>query len=506
MHNRVNEYESRFEALKSDVSIDEKTRFAKVYALASEAVESLQEDAGFLLGRLSYCDRPAYIAVAQTVEAKHATGRCDREFSTQPPHCSLFLIPVVIEHGAGTTIPREFGLTLPPLPDKRQIPGLVEFLLTWEELTTKFSQTEFLRGILLKVRDGLPQADAKIALQRVFGEGPSDAVMDRIDLPVGGMSSLRFIPALALHTDIPWFNSFDEKSAWQRSTLPYLANLFPQGIYLYPQPPNDYVTALAVAESLFLQMFLRELIAVADNEEGRKGTAKEGAAELLFEPFGSPGVGIAGYFKVSSVPAGSVTNPYHRIVFKVPVAREWAFWEETGAKFAKIAREQLGRDSKVATSIQDQDHLFPQSGGHRLHFILGACVAFTPPGPDGFPFAFGNVAGDNEELRKWIDYELNEVGSGVEFLAATLKAVFELEASPSIWSFSFVLQDGVWRPSFVIYLHGMRNSSGGRLPHLLDKASLDSVGSMFGMFAGRAWVAIVEAGQYESDAPAGRRP
>ncbi len=459
--------------------------------LAWEAVAKLQDDANALMTGLMRHDRWVFGALATAIEKTHAGSGRDAGAKVEPAHAPLFLVPVVFIHKPGATVPRRLGLDLPPLPDGRPVPGLVDFLLTWEELTQRFSATQSLRETLAKVREGMAAQDAQAALEKVFGAAAPRSAMDEYDSEPGRSYSMRFLPAYCLPADAPWFATFAERAEWQERAfkaiqLASLTDMFP-----YPQAPAPYAIALAVAESFVVDAAIRMVVAEAPIAAGAAGATGQLPMALLFEPFGSPETSVASHFRISAIPPASVARPYASVSIRLPIAREWAFWEDAAAKAANTARERFGIESTVAGFVQELDLLFPELGEARLHVTLGPSLASTPAAPDGLPFEFPRAPGEH---RQWSDFERGQAPANLAGFSEALAAKLQLEAPPQGGRIAYALLQGVWRPVMTIPLGGCRTMAGKRLHRPLDKVAVEGARALWSARAARAWTSVAEAG------------
>ena len=487
----INKYAERFGALMTDQSIDDTTRTNRAVDLVWEAVARLQDDANALMVGLVRQDRWVFGALATAIEKTHAGSGRDAGARTEPAHAPLFLLPVVFIHTPGAAIPRRLGIPLPPLPDGRPVPGLVDFLLTWEELTQRFSATRSLRDTLAKVRDGLAVRDAQAMLEKVFGTKASRSAMDEYDAEQGRSHSLRFLPAYCLPADAPWFATFAERTEWQERAhqaiqLASLKDMFP-----YPQAPAPYAIALAIAESFVIDSAIRLVVEDATRAAAAAGATGKVAMALLFEPFGAPETSVASHFRISATPPGDVAHPYAGVSIRLPIEREWAFWEDAAAKAANTARERFGIDTTIAGFVQELDILFPDLGETRLHVTLGPALGFTPPAPDGLPFDFPRAP---DSLRQWSDYERGQAPGNLAGFGEALAAKLQLETPPQGGRIAFALLQGVWRPVMTIPLGACRTMAGKRLHRPLDKAAVEGAWSTWSARTARAWSTVTEAG------------
>jgi hypothetical protein len=487
----INRFAERFGALMTDQSIDDSTRTSRGVDLAWEAVARLQDDANALMTGLVRHDRWVFGALATAIEKTHAGSGRDADAREEPAHAPLFLVPVVFIHKPGATVPRRLGLDLPPLPDGRPVPGLVDFLLSWEELTQRFSATLSLRDTLAKVCEGMSAQDAQAALEKVFGAAASRSAMDEYDSEQGRSYSLRFLPAYCLPDDAPWFATFAERTEWQERAhkaiqLASLTDMFP-----YPQAPAPYAIALAIAESFVIDSAIRLVVEDATRAAGAAGATGKIAMALLFEPFGAPETSVASHFRISAIPPGKVAQPYASVSIRLPMARQWAFWEDAAAKAANTARERFGIESTVAGFVQELDLLFPELGETRLHVTLGPPLGSTPPTPDGLPFEFPRNPG---ELRQLSDFERGQAPGNLAGFGEALAAKLQLESPPQGGRIAYALLQGVWRPVMTIPLGGCRTMAGKRLHRPLDKVAVEGAWASWSARAARAWSTVTEAG------------
>lgn len=487
----INQYAQRFGALMTDQSIDDTTRTGRGVDLAWEAVAKLQDEVQALMTGLMRHDRWVFGALATAIEKTHAGSGREAGSKVEPTHAPLFLVPVVFIHKPGATVPRQLNVALPPLPDGRPVPGLVDFLLSWEELTQRFSATQSLRETLAKVRSGLAARDAQAVLGKVFGPAAPRSAMDEYDTEPGRSYSLRFLPAYCLPTDAPWFATFAERTEWQERAhqeiqLASLTDMFP-----YPQAPAPYTVALAIAESFVVDAAIRMVVEEAPRAAGAAGATGQLAMALLFEPFGSPETSVASHFRISVIPPGDVARPYASVSILLPIAREWAFWEDAATKAANTAKERFGIESTVAGFVQELDILFPELGETRLHVTLGPALGFTPPAPDGLPFDFPRAP---DSLRQWSDYERGQAANYLAGFSTALAAKLQLAAPPREGRISFALLQGVWRPVMTIPLGACRTTTGKRLHRPLDKAAVEGAWATWSARSARAWSTVTEAG------------
>lgn len=493
MTNATDEFARRFWNLCTATSIPDADKARQAADLAWEAVATLQDDVGLLLNHLTRIDLLAYGAVATAVERTHAgSGRSAGE-AQESAHAPLFLVPVLLAHAKGAAIPRQLGVPLPPLPDGRPIPALVDFLLAWEEVTEQFAQSASLRETLAQVREGLDAEAARARLADVFGSKPRVSGMDGFDSEQGRHFSLRFLPAYSLPADKPWYADFAERSAWQETAFKAVEGSSPTGIHFYPQTACPYATALAVAESFIVEGALRLLSREAVRVRTSAGHPQPAGDVFLFEPFGVPETGVAGHFRVSATPRGRYAEPCAQVIVRLAIAREWAFCGEAASKYAQIVREKLGRDSLVVGQIQDAELLFPDKGLHRVHALLGPSMTFSAPGGGALPLDFPET--NDAAFRGLAEFERDQVPSSLEGFGKVLAAALGSSTVPTGSRASFTLQGGVWRPVMTLYLHQLRTASGERIKPPVDRAALESAKNTWCAQGGRSWVELVEAGQ-----------
>jgi hypothetical protein len=487
----IEKYARNFLAIATDASIDGTTRVGRGLDLVWDAVATLQDDVGLLLGGLVRQDRWVFGALATAAERTHA-GSGRGAWGDDPANAPLYLVPVVLVHERGTPLPRSLGLALPPLPDGRPVPGLVDFLLTWEELTQRFAATKALRETLAKVRADMAAADAIARLEKTFGPVAAKSAMDEFDSEEGRAFGLRFLPAWHLPGDAPWFATSDQRIAWQQAAAKAVDEASHAKVLPHPQAPSPFPIALETAEAIIFESALRML--AAESEKVRQGSPELARTPmaLLFEPFGCPETGVAGTFRVSVIPAGDVSRPIAGIAFRVPVLREWAFWQDVAAKYAQIARDHFGTDSTVAPLVQEEDLLFRDQGARRLHITLGPPVSSGTPAPDGLAFDFPR-SGD-EAAHRWADRELSQVTNGLEDLTQALASSLGIGSGRIVTRASFALLKGVWRPVVTATLRETRKLTGEPLPTPMDASAVDAFKRSWEKRAARSWVEVAEAG------------
>jgi hypothetical protein len=399
---------------------------------------------------------------------------------------------VIFSRERGTPLPRRLRLALPALPDGRPVPGLVDFLLTWEELTQRFAATRALRDTLAKARAGLPADEAIAALETTFGPQAAKSAMDEFDTEEGRVFGLRFFAAWHVPGDAPWFATPGERLDWQRRALQAIEAAPAPALSPYPQAPSPYPVALEAAGAILFESAIRLLAAETEKVRSASPELSRIPVSLLIEPFGSPQSGVAGTLRVSSIPGRDVARPMAGIAFRIPVLREWAHWEDAAAKYAQIAREHFATDSVVAPLVQEEELLFREQGARRLHITLGPPASATAPAPDGLAFDFAR-AGD-EEAHRFADRELAQVTMGLDALGQALAASLGIGSARLETRASFALLKGVWRPVVTATLHRARGITGEPLPAPLEAASIEAFQRSWALQAARSWVEVAEAG------------
>ncbi len=491
MKKSIEDYAQNFLAIATDATLDGTARVGRGLDLAWNAVASLQDDVGRLLGRIMRQDRWVFGALAIAAERTHAGSGRDPA-GDDPSNAPLHLVPVVLVHDRGAALPRSLGLTLPPLPDGRPVPGLVDFLLTWEELTQRFAATQALRDTLASHRQGTSGADAAAQLEKIFGAAAAKSSMDEFDSEGGRAFGLRFLPAWRNPGEAPWFSTSEQRIEWQKRAVESIANAPAGQIQPYPQAPGAYPIALEMAEAIIFESALRMLAAETETLRQSSPELARTPLALLFEPFGSPETAVAGAMRVSVVPAGDVTRPLAAIAFRIAVLREWAAWQEAAAKYAQIARDHFGTEATIAPLVQEMDLLFRDQGERRLHITLGPPVAPGSPAPDGLPFDFPQAG--NEAAHQWANRELAQVSSGLDAMTQALATSLGMGSGRIETRASFALLKGVWRPVVTATLHRPRKVTGESLPAPLDASALDAFRRSWASQVARAWVEVAEAG------------
>ena len=183
-------------------------------------------------------------------------------------------------------MPRSLSLPewVPTLPDGRAVPGLVDFLLTWEELSSPA-----VTAILHQVLRGDPATDFAGELQQRIATQAVRSIFDGYRKVGGDLWTLRFAPFYPQAGDTRLFPGRDEALAWSReATEKAAARDGATELRLLAAAPLPYRDALGFGLQQNVLAALEDLRQAfgAAIEASRQG--KGPRLQPLVEPFARP--------------------------------------------------------------------------------------------------------------------------------------------------------------------------------------------------------------------------
>lgn len=501
MNAAVWEYVKRFAQLGSDSQLTRDAYWAAAQALAQEAVQHLGDDAPMLFGPLSRLNRLVYACVAIALEQ---LATMPEPLSAGSRNVSLALLPVTVLYRAGEAIPRTIGVHewAPPLPDRRNVPGLLDFLLTWEEVTTP-SVMHHLLDVLGHVGLGLGHHVPERLLRDQLGDAPNPSRFDSFNYEEGPdrYSALRFAPALIRSTEQPWFSDFSERKTWQQQAFQRIEQLHPNRLWPYPQSPVPFTMALAVGESQLVCAWLDRLFEAAQSEGLGTEEMPLDKTFMLIEGLGDHLSQLATGYRFSILERDTHSGLALGAYF-LPIQREHAFWEETAKKLSDIASERFGLATVVAPLVQEVDvWLVDAEPTKRLLVVFGPMTGLDTPVPDGFPLQSHPRASD--EYTKWWFYERQGEESNIQVVNNALAEALQLNPE------SFRVRGGValwgsrWRPAFVTDLEDAITAADMPLPWPPEEILVEHLRETIGNAAARAWVDIKHSSASQGDREGG---
>jgi hypothetical protein len=488
MDESVWEYAKRFAQLDTDGQLAPEQYWAAAQNLAGEAVQHLGDDAPMLLGPISRLNRMVYASVTAALEQL----ACMPEMlSSGSSSVSLALLPITLMYRSADIIPRSVGVHTwaPPLPDGRNVPGLLDFVLTWEEVTTS-SRTRHLLDVLERLGPGFGHEEAEQLLSAQFGDTPKPSQFDTFDYQEDSdrYSALRFAPALLRSTDKPWFADSSDRQAWCEKAFHRHEQSQQGRFWLYPQYPLPFNAALAAGEKHLLSAWLDGLFETARAEGLGDEDLPLEEVFVLIEAFGNQITQLATSYRFSILERATWRSLAHGEFF-VPIPREHAFWEEVSKKFSAIARERLGLANVVAPLVQEAEvWLIKSAPTKRFLAVFGPMGGLDEPVPDGFPLESYPLASD--DYTRWWFYERQGEGSNAQIVARCLAEALNLRPTSFQVRATFALWGGRWRPAFVTDLEQAVTTGGDPIDWPPEQETVEKIRDGIRNDAARAWVHI----------------
>ena len=285
----------------------------------------------------------------------------------------LGLLPMILVHRSDpAALPRSLGLPawVPTLPDGRAVPGLVDFLLAWEEVSSPAAT-----AIIHQVLRGDPAADFAGELQQRLGTQAVRSMFDGYRKVRGDLWTLRFAPFYPPSGDTRLFPGRDEALAWSRDATEKAAACDgATELRLLPAAPLPYRDALGFGLQQNVLAALEDLRQAfgAAIEASHQGKGPQ--LQLLVEPFGTASRGRAGFYRYSLLGDAGYASPLATGA-AIPWRRLWFRRDAAEQRIRRLAQEALGLSCVIAPLIQDSGTLFMESGPSRTLLVLGPDAA-----------------------------------------------------------------------------------------------------------------------------------
>jgi hypothetical protein len=482
MTDPVATFVQRWNALVSAPAADDGERWRSFRQAAGEAAAQLGADAERLVAVVGHGNPVAADLLFDAIDSQNESPPAP---AGQERGGVLGLLPIILVHRSDpATLPRSLGLPawVPTVPDGRAVPGLVDFLLTWEEVSSPAAT-----AIIHQALRGDPATDFAGELQQRFATQAVRSMFDGYRKVGADLWTLRFAPFYPPSGDTRLFPGRDEALAWSRdATDKAAARDGATELRLLPAAPLPYRDALGFA----LQ---QNVLAALENLRQAFGAAIEASRQgkgpklqLLVEPFGTATRGLAGFYRYSLLGEAGYASPLATGA-AIPWRRLWFRREAAEQRIRRLAQETLGLSCVIAPLIQDSGTLFMESGPSRTLLVLGPDAA----APHELAIA-SPTAPSEEQSRAWTQAE-----EAIEEQATTITDVLAAAAgvSPAVLQVtaSFVIREHAWRPAFTVYRQDDA-ATGAAVPLGLDDAALQAAAIGLERQLGRKWIYCQQSG------------
>jgi hypothetical protein len=487
MTDPVATFVQRWNALVTAPATDDGERWRSFRQAAGEAAAQLGPDAERLVAVIGHGNPVAADLLFDAIDSLNESPPAS---AGQQRGGTLGLLPIILVHRSDpATLPRNLGLSawLPALPDGRAVPGLVDLLLTWEQISSPATTT-----IIHQVLRGDPAADSAGELQQRLESTAGRSMFDGYRKVGADLWTLRFAPFYPPSGDTRLFPGRDEALAWSRdATDKAAARDGATDMRLLPAAPLPYRDALGFGLQQNVLAALEDLRQAfgAAIEAAREG--KGPRLQLLVEPFGTASRGLAGFYRYSLLGEAGYASPLATGA-AIPWRRLWFRRDAAEQRIHRLAQETLGLSCVVAPLIQDSGTLFMESGPSRTLLVLGpGAAAADAASPE---LSITSPAAPNEEQsRAW-----TQVEAAIEEQATTITDVLAAAAGvpPAALQVaaSFVIREHAWRPAFTIYRRDDA-ADGAVVPLGLDDAALQATAIGLERQLGRKWIFCQQSGE-----------
>ncbi len=487
MTDPVATFVQRWNALVTAPATDDGERWRSFRQAAGEAAAQLGPDAERLVAVIGHGNPVAADLLFDAIDSLNESPPAS---AGQQRGGTLGLLPIILVHRSDpATLPRNLGLSawLPALPDGRAVPGLVDLLLTWEQISSPATTT-----IIHQVLRGDPAADSAGELQQRLESTAGRSMFDGYRKVGADLWTLRFAPFYPPSGDTRLFPGRDEALAWSRdATDKAAARDGATDMRLLPAAPLPYRDALGFGLQQNVLAALEDLRQAfgAAIEAAREG--KGPRLQLLVEPFGTASRGLAGFYRYSLLGEAGYASPLATGA-AIPWRRLWFRRDAAEQRIHRLAQETLGLSCVVAPLIQDSGTLFMESGPSRTLLVLGpGAAAADAASPE---LSITSPAAPNEEQsRAW-----TQVEAAIEEQATTITDVLAAAAGvpPAALQVaaSFVIREHAWRPAFTIYRRDDA-ADGAVVPLGLDDAALQATAIGLERQLGRKWIYCQQSGE-----------
>lgn len=487
MPDAVADFVERWKAIAGDPDLPDEGRWPALREAAEAAVARLGPDAERLVTAIGY-DNPAVTRLAFDVidAANESPARSD----AQGRGGVLGLLPVILVHREGNaSLPRRAGSSdwVPPLPNGDAAPRVIDFLLSWEEVTSA-DKAWSLHDVL---RSGSNEEQGDLLEQRL-GSDPGRSGFDGYRKSKGHYWSLRFAPVYLQSAGWPFFADQEAARAWSTRAAELAAERAQSSaVSLLPTVPRSFREALDFGLQQFVLAGLEDLQEAYRHEIEATVRGTGHAMRVLVEPFGTPALGLANLFRLSLLTDSGYGAPLATGA-EVPWRALWFQREFVEERIRGLAQQLLGLGCLIAPMIQEASTLFMESGPPRLLLVLGPEVSSDGSGPVDFSITSPSDQ-DEEQVRRWTaaDEALVPQGQAVAEAAAAAAGISPESLQVAA---SFVIREGAWRPAFTLYRRDPEASDGEPVRLSLDDDALQAVGRNLERQLGRRWVFCQQSG------------
>ena len=466
---------NQINSVRSDEEKSLEERHEICCQLADQKIRELKNQCYELVQQIARNDRWLLGLLAKSIERAFAQG-----FRPVNEKKQVGLIPLVVMCDSDQGVPRKLGLNeiLKQLPSNRTISCLTDYALTWEEVT----DPDFMISLFDKMESCyISGISVEPELIQNYGEEPVSSVLNEFEYDSGRCCHIRFLPAFILPDEKPWFEDFFSKKQWQNHVFQLIKDTQPESIWVYPQPPNDYVTALATAESI--GQLLPSLTSMMNWVKTQNFPNYENF-QLIIAPLGNQKRGIVSHYHYLVVDPSNnslmAVNLIQPLIFS-----ERAYWEDMCKKIKNIALENLSIPVKTAPIVQDLATTL-KTGPRRIIFTFGRVVLFEESFPEGLPLLSYND--ENSEFAKYWDYETKCQETDVDLVKEAFCSAFEIDKNTITAFCSFWLDSTLWRNTCVVVIQNAKTTKGIELLYPLDDEILKAVAELLTVILGRSWV------------------
>ena len=486
MTDPVASFVQRWNALATEPAANDGERWRSLREAAGEAAAQLGANAERLVTALG---GGSPVAAELVFDAIDSLNESPPQAAGQERGGALGLLPVILVHRSDpATLPRGLDLEawLPAMPDGSSVPGLRDFMLTWEEIANPAAT-----AIVHEVLRGDPAGDMVGELQRRLGANPARSMFDGYRKVGDNLWTLRFAPFCPQSGDTRLFPDRDAALAWTRAASDRAAARDgAAALGLLPAAPLPYRDALGFGLQQNLLAALGDLRQAFGAVIEASRTGKRPPLQLLVEPFGTASRGLANFYRYSLLGEDGYASPLATGA-AIPWRRLWFRRDLAEQRMRKLAQETLGLSCVVAPLIQESATLFMDSGPARILLILGPDA--SAGAATGSELAISSPTDPSEaQAAVWSrteqDFEAQATAISDKLAAAAdvTPAVLQVEAS-------FVIREHAWRPAFTVFRKN-EATPGDAVPLGLDDAALQAVAIDLERQLGRRWVYCQQAG------------
>lgn len=486
MTDPVATFVQRWNALVTAPATDDGERWRSFRQAAGEAAAQLGADAERLVAVIGHGNPMAADLLFDAIDSLNESPPAS---AGQERAGVLGLLPIILVHRSDpATLPRSLGLPawVPTLPGGHAVPGLVDCLLTWEQVSSPATTT-----IVHQVLRSDPATDFAGELRQRLESTAERSMFDGYRKVGADLWSLRFAPFYPPSGDTRLFPGRDEALAWSRdATDKAAARDGATDLRLLPAAPLPYRDALGFGLQQNVLAALEDLRQAFGGaiEASRQG--KGPRMQLLVEPFGTASRGLAGFYRYSLLGEAGYASPLATGA-AIPWRRLWFRRDAAEQRIRRLAQETLGLSCVVAPLIQDSGTLFMESGPSRTLLVLGPDAAAAAAASHELAIT-SPTAPSEEQLRAWTQAE-----EAIEEQATTITDVLAAAAgvSPAALQVaaSFVIREHAWRPAFTIYRRDDA-ATGEAVPLGLDDAALQAAAIGLERRLGRRWIYCQQSG------------